>query len=119
VDEKAVVMTGYIMQVTRAQSAYFLIRPFGTRRLTGSSEVDHMSYIDFRSDTVTLPTDEMRKAMASAEVGDDILGEDPTVQRLEAITAKMLGKEAGLFVISGTMATRSWRRKRATSTTSR
>lgn len=63
-----------------------------------------MSYIDFRSDTVTLPTDEMRKAMASAEVGDDILGEDPTVQRLEAMTAKMLGKEAGLFVISGTMA---------------
>ena len=61
-------------------------------------------FIDLRSDTVTQPTDEMRRAMMEAEVGDDILGEDPTVDRLEALAAKMLGKEAGLFLISGTMA---------------
>jgi threonine aldolase len=63
-----------------------------------------MKALDFRSDTVTQPTDEMRTAMATAVVGDDILGEDPTVQRLEAMSAEMFGKEAGLFVISGTMA---------------
>lgn len=59
--------------------------------------------IDLRSDTVTQPTMEMRRAMMEAEVGDDILGEDPTVDRLEALAASMLGKEAGLYVISGTM----------------
>ncbi|MEX0975256.1 MAG: GntG family PLP-dependent aldolase [Bacillota bacterium] len=59
---------------------------------------------DFRSDTVTLPTQQMRDAMATAEVGDDILGEDPTVDTLEALGARMLGKEASLFVVSGTMA---------------
>lgn len=59
---------------------------------------------DFRSDTVTTPTDAMREAMASAEVGDDVLGEDPTVKRLEAAVAARLGKDAGLFVPSGTMA---------------
>ena len=63
-----------------------------------------MKLLDFRSDTVTQPTEEMRAAMASAVVGDDILGEDPTVQRLESMCAAMFGKEAGLFVISGTMA---------------
>ncbi len=63
-----------------------------------------MKLLDFRSDTVTQPTEEMRAAMASAVVGDDILGEDPTVQRLESMCATMFGKEAGLFVISGTMA---------------
>lgn len=59
--------------------------------------------IDLRSDTVTLPTAEMRAAMAAAEVGDDVLGEDPTVVTLERRVAEMLGKEAGLFVPSGTM----------------
>ncbi|MFM1770449.1 MAG: hypothetical protein RJA22_2978 [Verrucomicrobiota bacterium] len=59
---------------------------------------------DFRSDTFTLPTDEMRRAMAAAEVGDDVWGEDPTVQRLEAAAAELLGKEAALFMPSGTMA---------------
>jgi threonine aldolase len=59
--------------------------------------------IDLRSDTVTQPTPEMRAAMASAEVGDDVFGEDPTVNRLEALSAERLGKEAGLFVPSGTM----------------
>lgn len=59
--------------------------------------------IDLRSDTVTLPTPAMRKAMYEAELGDDVFGEDPTVNRLEALAAEMLGKEAGLFVVSGTM----------------
>jgi threonine aldolase len=58
---------------------------------------------DLRSDTMTLPTPEMREAMARAEVGDDVWGEDPTVQRLEATAAARLGKEAGLLVTSGTM----------------
>jgi len=60
-------------------------------------------FVDLRSDTLTLPTPEMREAMARAEVGDDVWGEDPTVQRLEAMAAARLGKEAGLFVASGTM----------------
>lgn len=60
-------------------------------------------FVDLRSDTLTLPTHEMREAMARAEVGDDVWGEDPTVHRLEAAAAARLGKEAGLFVASGTM----------------
>ena len=59
--------------------------------------------IDLRSDTVTQPTEAMRKAMATAPVGDDVYGEDPTVNRLEAMTAEMMGKEAAVFVSSGTM----------------
>jgi threonine aldolase len=59
---------------------------------------------DFRSDTVTQPTAAMRAAMAAAEVGDDVLGEDPTVRRLEQEGARWLGQEAALFVPSGTMA---------------
>jgi threonine aldolase len=59
--------------------------------------------IDLRSDTVTLPTPAMREAMKGAEVGDDVFGDDPTVQKLEALAAGMTGKEAGLFVPSGTM----------------
>jgi threonine aldolase len=62
-----------------------------------------MDYIDLRSDTVTQPTPEMRDAMARAEVGDDVYGEDPTVNRLQQLAAERLGKEAGLFVASGTM----------------
>jgi len=61
-----------------------------------------MKVIDLRSDTVTHPTPEMRKAMFEAEVGDDVYGEDPTVNRLEALAARMMGKEAALFVTSGT-----------------
>ena len=60
--------------------------------------------IDLRSDTVTKPSDAMRKAMARAEVGDDVYGEDPTVNRLQDLAAAMLGKKAALFVPSGTMA---------------
>ncbi len=59
--------------------------------------------IDLRSDTVTRPTPKMRAAMASAEVGDDVYGEDPTVNRLEARTAEIFEKEAAMFVASGTM----------------
>ena len=62
-----------------------------------------MNYIDLRSDTVTKPTPEMREAMAEAEVGDDVYRDDPTLNRLEALAAEMLGKEAALFVPSGTM----------------
>src|SRR5437762_505576 len=60
--------------------------------------------IDLRSDTVTQPTPEMRRAMADADVGDDGYGEDPTVNRLEEKFASMLGKQEALFVPSGTMA---------------
>ena len=61
-----------------------------------------MNVIDLRSDTVTRPTQAMRRAMAAAEVGDDVYGEDPTVNRLEALTAETVGHEAALFVASGT-----------------
>jgi len=60
-------------------------------------------FIDLRSDTVTKPTPEMRRAMAEAEVGDDVYGEDPTVNKLEARAAAIFGKQAGLLVPSGTM----------------
>src|SRR3970040_3037616 len=62
-----------------------------------------MDYIDVRSDTVTKPTPEMRLAMAEAEVGDDVYGDDPTVNRLQEIAAEMMGKEDAIFVPSGTM----------------
>ena len=62
-----------------------------------------MELVDLRSDTVTKPTPEMREAMAEAEVGDDVYRDDPTVNRLESLAAEMLGKEAALFVPSGTM----------------
>jgi threonine aldolase len=62
-----------------------------------------MKTIDLRSDTVTRPTEAMRRAMASAEVGDDVYGEDPTVNRLQEMAAELTGKEAALFVTSGTM----------------
>jgi threonine aldolase len=58
--------------------------------------------IDLRSDTVTVPTEAMRKAMAAAEVGDDVYGDDPTVNQLEELGAELTGKEAALFVPSGT-----------------
>ena len=59
-------------------------------------------FVDLRSDTLTQPTAEMREAMARAQVGDDVWGEDPTVQRFEALAAERMGKAAGLFVTSGT-----------------
>ncbi|MBD3413723.1 MAG: aminotransferase class I/II-fold pyridoxal phosphate-dependent enzyme [Candidatus Aminicenantes bacterium] len=70
---------------------------------------------DFRSDTVTKPTSEMRRAMAEAEVGDDVLGDDLTVQKLESLAADTLGKKAALYVPSGTMgnsiAIKAWTRE--------
>lgn len=62
-----------------------------------------MNTIDLRSDTITQPTEEMRQAMAAAEVGDDVYGEDPSINRLEQRAAELLGKEAGLLTASGTM----------------
>ena len=62
-----------------------------------------MNRIDLRSDTVTKPTPAMRRAMADAEVGDDVYLEDPTVNRLQERAAELFGKEAALFVPSGTM----------------
>lgn len=62
-----------------------------------------MDYIDLRSDTVTLPTPEMRQAMLDAPLGDDVYEEDPTVNRLQQLAAERMGKEAGLLVASGTM----------------
>jgi threonine aldolase len=59
--------------------------------------------VDLRSDTLTLPSDPMRQAMAGAEVGDDVFGEDPTIGRLERRAAQATGKEEGIFVASGTM----------------
>ncbi len=68
------------------------------------SSVSSNRIADFRSDTVTRPTEAMRKAMAEAVVGDDVFGDDPTVDALEKEAARLFGKEAGLFVPSGTMA---------------
>lgn len=62
-----------------------------------------MREVDLRSDTVTHPSPEMRRAMAEAELGDDVFGDDPTLNRLEAMAAERLGKEAAVFVASGTM----------------
>ena len=62
-----------------------------------------MRVVDLRSDTITRPTAAMRRAMAEAEVGDDVFGEDPTVNRLEEMAAERMGKEGALFVASGTM----------------
>ncbi|HEY4027807.1 MAG TPA: threonine aldolase family protein, partial [Candidatus Dormibacteraeota bacterium] len=59
--------------------------------------------VDLRSDTLTMPTAEMRRAMADAEVGDDVFGEDPTINRLEERAAGLMGKEAAVFVATGTM----------------
>ena len=63
-----------------------------------------MDLIDLRSDTVSRPTPEMRKAIATAPVGDDVYGEDPTVNRLQEIAAQRMGKESALFVPPGSMA---------------
>src|ERR1043166_4842966 len=90
-------------------------RPFGIRRrhlaphrsrrppLQRSLSGVPRCMIDLRSDTVTKPTPEMRRAMLDAEVGDDVYGEDPTVNRLEQRAAEIIGKEAALFVPTGTM----------------
>ena len=68
-----------------------------------SEEPRRAAPVDLRSDTVTKPTAEMRRAMAEAEVGDDVYGEDPTINRLEHLAAEIFGREAAIFVPSGTM----------------
>src|SRR3954465_1465076 len=77
---------------------------FDSRGTVAGLSCAAMNLIDLRSDTVTRPTQGMRKAMAAAEVGDDVYGEDPTVNALEARIAAMLGKEAAVWVPTGTMA---------------
>ncbi len=74
-----------------------------TINTTTNTSDPQQTLIDLRSDTVTLPTPAMREAMARAEVGDDVYGEDPTVNRLEELAADLVGKEAAIFVPSGTM----------------
>jgi len=69
--------------------------------------------IDLRSDTVTTPTPQMLEAIYNAKVGDDFYGDDPTVKELEDLSAQKLGKEAGLFVTSGTMGNFHFTRKRS------
>lgn len=71
--------------------------------LENSTKSSTESVIDLRSDTVSQPTERMRMAIARAVVGDDVFGEDPTVKELEEKCAKLFGKEAALFVASGTM----------------
>lgn len=71
--------------------------------ILNGAESSEIHVVDLRSDTISRPTKEMKEAMLNAEIGDDVYGEDPTVRKLEVKTAKMLGKEAGLFVPSGTM----------------
>src|SRR4030088_49425 len=66
------------------------------------SDVDTALSLDFRSDTITQPTDAMREAMRNAQVGDDVFGEDPSINALEAEAARLFDKEAALFVASGT-----------------
>jgi threonine aldolase len=78
------------------QASFAFLNP--TQRTNAMSSV-----IDLRSDTITQPTDAMRKAMADAIVGDDVLRDDPTVKKLEALAAEVMGKEAALYVASGTM----------------
>jgi threonine aldolase len=65
--------------------------------------MDCVTAVDLRSDTLTMPTDDMRRAMAQAELGDDVFGEDPTINRLESRAAELMGKQAAVFVASGTM----------------
>lgn len=69
-----------------------------------NAEKNNYRWIDLRSDTVSMPTPEMRKVMAEAVVGDDVYGEDPSINELERKAAELFGKEAGLFTPSGTMA---------------
>lgn len=80
-----------------------LLGRYGVLYRNSTKDIVESKVIDLRSDTVTKPTDEMRVAMFEAEVGDDVLGDDPTAQKLEARAAEILGKEAALYVASGTM----------------
>ncbi len=87
--------------ITSRESSISALISFAKTR-KGDSPLDKLENSDFRSDTVTLPTEAMRRAMAEAVVGDDVYGEDPTLTRLEIEAADKVGKEAALFVTSGT-----------------
>ena len=78
-------------------------KSFMSHCTTTGDTVKNQRTVDLRSDTVTLPTAAMRQAMFDALLGDDVYGEDPTINRLEALAAERLGKEAALFLPSGTM----------------
>lgn len=69
-----------------------------------NGNVHDVHVVDLRSDTISRPTNEMREAMTNANVGDDVYGEDPTVQKLQDRACRLLGKEAAVFLPSGTMA---------------
>lgn len=73
------------------------------RRTFDNSTLKNFRVVDLRSDTISVPTEAMKKAMFEAEVGDDVYGEDPTVLALELRSAKLFGKESALFLPSGTM----------------
>ena len=88
---------------SRGRRALSPLCPRLPARPTGPPILAPMPLIDLRSDTVTQPRPAMRRAMAEAEVGDDVFGDDPTINALEERAAELLGKEAGLFVASGTM----------------
>ena len=97
------------MKFSFASSSEYPIAMRGRFTPKGMTDVSEMeergvsSTVDLRSDTVTRPSVEMRRAMAAAEVGDDVYGEDPTVNRLEQRAAEILAREAALFVPTGTM----------------
>ena len=95
--------TGPVVAMAEHTRGVVACRPLWRRRDPLVLYSPSMSLIDLRSDTVTKPTPQMRRAMADAEVGDDVFGDDPTVNALEVRSAELLGKEAGLFVASGTM----------------
>src|SRR5665648_309083 len=90
-------------EITVMTGSFDLKRNLVNSKLNRKGRVFYMRYIDLRSDTVTKPTKAMREAMYIAEVGDDVYQDDPTVNEFEALAANMLGKEAALFVPSGTM----------------
>src|SRR5438477_5067787 len=87
----------------KAQSISMVVKSASRSTALMSEEPTRSLTVDLRSDTVTKPTPEMRRAMAEAEVGDDVYGEDPTVNRLEEMAARIFQKEAAIFVPTGTM----------------
>src|SRR5438477_4630531 len=87
----------------KAQSISMVVKSESRSTALMSEEPTRSLTVDLRSDTVTKPTPEMRRAMAEAEVGDDVYGEDPTVNRLEQRAAEIFGREAAIFVPTGTM----------------
>lgn len=93
----------FLKEGTAASGGMRTLDADGTHRIYEEVFFMMLGRIDLRSDTVTIPTEEMRQAMAVAEVGDDVYGDDPTVNRLEALAAEMFGKEAAVYVPSGTM----------------